>query len=84
MSWHNYGLAVDIVFRDEAGWTWNEKLPWQDLRKIGGMLGLEYLSWDLPHFQKTWGLKIEEALKIFEEGKVIPSVWTELDKRRKI
>ncbi|MEK6881650.1 MAG: M15 family metallopeptidase [Nanoarchaeota archaeon] len=40
-SWHNYGFAVDIVFRDINGnWTWNvDKETWIKLGNIGKSLG---------------------------------------------
>ena len=40
-SWHNWGLAADVVFRDRAGkWTWSGE--WAALGKIGEAAGLEW------------------------------------------
>ena len=54
-SFHNYGLAADIVFRPHGNWSWDDSLPWEKLGKLGEGLGLEWGGrWkfqDLPHFQ---------------------------------
>ena len=56
-SWHNYSLAFDIVDRDKGYET-----DWNALDKIAEKVGLEHpLKWDLPHFQKTFGLTISEC-----------------------
>ena len=81
-SWHNYGLAVDIVFKDEKGnFTWNKKLSdWEDLGKVGELFGLEWGGrWkkfpDFPHFQLRGSFKtVADAKKILME-KGIDSVW---------
>ncbi len=75
-SWHNYGLAVDVVliidgkvasydftkdFDDDGMSDWKEidaifkKYGWTGLYRKDGT------RWDLPHFQKTFGLTIAEA-----------------------
>lgn len=52
-SYHQYGLAVDIIFRD-YGWSPPEGW-WDELGKVGKFLGLEWGGdWavkDRPHFQ---------------------------------
>jgi peptidoglycan L-alanyl-D-glutamate endopeptidase CwlK len=80
-SWHQYGLAVDIVFKDEKGnWTWNEKKDWEGLGKIGEMFGFVWGGrWkfkDYPHFQMT-GLvpNVKEAKRILDE-KGIDVLWS--------
>lgn len=56
-SFHNYGLAVDVVFRDEKGNpSWNEGHDWKRLGEIGKETGLYWGGdWktfnDRPHFQ---------------------------------
>lgn len=66
-SYHNYGLAVDIVFKDNRGnWTWNSD-QWERLGQIGKSLGFEWGGdWkgfvDCPHFQYTFGLSIDDLL----------------------
>jgi len=61
-SWHNYGLAADIVFKNEKGWTWDKKFPeWEELGKVGEIFNLEWGGrWkmqDLPHFQKRGSIQ---------------------------
>ncbi|HEU0217266.1 MAG TPA: D-alanyl-D-alanine carboxypeptidase family protein [Stellaceae bacterium] len=51
-SYHQYGLAVDIVGFVRGNWTWD--LPsanWARLHEIGAEHGLEWLSWEKPHLQ---------------------------------
>lgn len=80
-SWHCYGLAADLVFKDDRGnWTWN-KTPeqWEELGKCGEVFGLTWGGrWkmkDYPHFQKTGSLKnVHEAKMLLEKGG-IEAVW---------
>ena len=86
MSWHNYGLAVDIVFKDSRRrWSWANKHNWKRLGEIGKELGLfwggDFRSFsDRPHFQYTKGLKISEAKRLHDKGGLL-EVWKELEKR---
>src|SRR3990167_162077 len=42
-SFHNYGLAVDVVFLDKDGRpSWAEKHPWSFLGMTGKFQGLEW------------------------------------------
>lgn len=71
-SYHNYGMACDIVFKDAAGnWTWDSKMNWKKLGELGRMAGLEWggdgsavdvRKGDMPHFQLSFGLKIKDLL----------------------
>lgn len=85
-SWHNYGLAVDVVFKTLGGrWSWAEMHPWSKLGKFGKMFGLEWGGdWkrfkDRPHFQYTCGVKIAEARRLYKSGGV-QAVWKEIDRR---
>lgn len=80
-SWHNYGLAVDIVFKDsKGGWTWGVPTDtWKQLGACGEIFGLEwggrFASPDYPHFQIKGNLhSIPHAKKIlFEQG--VDAVW---------
>jgi len=83
-SWHNYGLAADIVFKDSSGnWTWNKThAQWDDLGRIGEMFDLDWGGrWsrfpDYPHFQILGRLKqisISAARKMALE-KGIEELW---------
>ncbi|MEO1268074.1 MAG: LysM peptidoglycan-binding domain-containing protein [Myxococcota bacterium] len=56
-SYHNYGLAVDVVFDQRSpGGPWGERNDWEALGRAGEMAGLEWGGrWtsfvDRPHFQ---------------------------------
>ena len=54
-SYHQYGLAVDFVLKVNGNWSWETKgkfaKGWQRLHALGDKLGLEPLSWELPHLQ---------------------------------
>lgn len=68
-SYHNYGLAFDIVDRDKG-----YNADWEELGKIGKKLGLEWGgSWksfvDKPHFQLTKGYSTSELLSLYEQNK---------------
>ena len=61
-SYHNYGLAIDIVPMTALGPDWNKTHPvWQRLISVGTSLGLtagaQFRSFpDWPHFQLTGAL----------------------------
>jgi peptidoglycan L-alanyl-D-glutamate endopeptidase CwlK len=68
-SWHNYGLAVDFVFKKE-GYNASDKL-WKTLGAIIERHGFEWggsPDWikagfnDRPHAQLTKGYTIEDAI----------------------
>ena len=82
-SWHNYGMAVDIVYKDSNGnWTWDvPTTAWEDLGKIGGMHGLTWGGlWkmkDYPHFELPCKINVFAARKIAMVG-TIDDVWKEV------
>lgn len=67
-SFHNYGVAVDIVFRGRE--PWGAQHPWKLLGKVGKSLGFNWGGdWkfkDLPHFELT----LDYTLNDFQTGKV--------------
>ena len=82
-SWHNYGHAVDIVFKDsKGGWTW-DKTPeqWEELGKIGEMFGVAWGGrWkmkDYPHFELICKISVAAARKVACVGG-IEEVWKEV------
>lgn len=88
-SWHNYGLAADIVFKTGKKWSWAEEHPWVTLGLLGESMGLEWGNgmgrdgmekWDRPHFQLARGLKISQAKTIYAAGG-LEAVWNEIAKR---
>lgn len=80
-SYHNFGLAFDIVVLDSAGKpVWDDSHPgWALAGKLGGSVGFEWGgNWtrfkDRPHFQYTGGLSLAECRKLYNEGGT-KSVW---------
>lgn len=85
-SYHNYGLAVDIVLllSDGKVASWDTVTDfdgdgladWQEAVYVFGLFGWEWGgNWktfpDKPHFQKTFGLTISECLNRHNSGQVI-------------
>lgn len=61
-SYHQYGLAADLVLHIDGQWSWDTSNPhrasWRRMHELGIEAGLEPLSWELPHLQIA-GLTIE-------------------------
>jgi len=83
-SWHNYGLAVDVVPMTPLGPDWNTSHPvWQAIITTGEAQGLvagaKWRSFpDYPHFQLTGTLPVspdEGVREAYEQGGVT-GVWT--------
>lgn len=95
-SWHNYGLACDVVFQtskptDPEGvwhWDWSGNLPWAALGSAGESVGLEWGGrWplpktDLPHFELRLGLTLEQAKNLLHSGG-LAAVWESVNQRLK-
>jgi len=81
-SWHNFGLAFDVVALDAMGKAdWNDQHPvWQDLGRLGKAAGLSWGGdWtpkkrDLPHFQYTGGLTLSQCRQHYKTGG-LEEVW---------
>ncbi len=82
-SYHNYGLAVDVVPMTVEGPDWNEQHPvWSRLVSVGTSLGLvagaQFRSFpDWPHFQYTGTLPAspDEHVRELFRGGGITNVW---------
>jgi hypothetical protein len=87
LSWHEYGVAADIVFdanpeKPDLQASWDGKFPWAELGAHGQSFGLEWAgAWkrfrEMPHFQLTRGLQISHALELKNQGG-LPAVWEAL------
>ncbi len=71
-SYHQHGLAADFVLWLNNQWSWSTvgayKRYWNRLQEIGKEVGLEPLSWELPHLQVA-GLKLADLQKgIYPDG----------------
>lgn len=66
-SFHNYGLAFDVVPLEAGKPIWDSGYPvWQTIGKIGKECGLEWAGdWqrfkEFPHFQYTGGLSLAQV-----------------------
>lgn len=78
-SFHQYGMAADLVFLINGEWSWAENLPWDRLGELGLSVGLEWGGFwdsvDRPHFQLTYGLPISNAFKEYNKNHNIEDVW---------
>jgi peptidoglycan L-alanyl-D-glutamate endopeptidase CwlK len=80
-SWHNYGMAIDIVLLIGGGVSWDiskdfdgdGKADWAEVvqvfKEFGWEAGIDWKFRDAPHFQKTLGLTINEMHKRYLAGK---------------
>ena len=77
-SWHQYGLAGDVVFGGPGKWTWAG-----DYARLGPMLEAEGLVWygapgasfkETPHFEMTFGLSLAECEALAKGGGTM-AVW---------
>jgi D-alanyl-D-alanine carboxypeptidase/LysM domain len=82
-SWHNFGLAFDIVVLDSLGKAdWDTAHPgWSRAAAIGKSLGLEWGGdWskfkDLPHFQRIGDLTLAVCRQLFPQG--LEVIWERL------
>ena len=66
-SWHNFGLAFDVAVVVNGQPTWpNDTALWSKIGELGKAQGLvwggDFQSFkDMPHFQYTGGLTLEQA-----------------------
>ena len=71
-SYHNYGLAIDVVeIRADGSANWNT--DWEAIGRIGEAMGMEWGgNWtsivDRPHFQMDFGLSTSQLRQRIEGG----------------
>jgi peptidoglycan L-alanyl-D-glutamate endopeptidase CwlK len=83
LSYHNYGLAIDIVLiinGKTASWDikgdfdGDGKADWQEIvtifKSFGWEAGIDWKFRDAPHFQKTLGYSVRQLLALHQAGKV--------------
>jgi peptidoglycan L-alanyl-D-glutamate endopeptidase CwlK len=82
LSYHNYGLAVDIVLLINGKASWDTvkdfdgdgKADWQEVvtifKQYGWECGIDWKFRDAPHFQKTLGYSVRQLLALHQSGKV--------------
>lgn len=81
-SWHNYGMAADLVFRNAKGvWTWDASLPWLMMGTAAEQVGLRWGGrWktpDLPHVEWKSAIAVQEAKKLYLAGG-LDAVWDKI------
>jgi len=90
ISYHNFGLAVDIVFKDDKGnWSWDKHHNWNRLGEIGKEVGFEWGGdWetikDFPHFQMTFGLSLKDLERLLGDNNDIGQIWAYIDDLNRI
>lgn len=82
-SWHEYGVAADLVFdadpdKPGAQWTWVG--DYKRVDRIMRAVGLETVPGDSPHWQLTGGMSIGEAERLLESDGLV-AVWLEIEAR---
>lgn len=62
-SAHQYGLAFDMAGFVNGKWSWDQSLPWAELKPIALKTGLLMpLRWDLGHVEHPVWKKVRRAL----------------------
>ena len=80
-SWHQYGLAVDLVFQKNGVWTWDKDFDYDKPASILKEYGFEWLyPFEQSHFQITGGLPIREAEKL-AKGSGVEAVWEAVESK---
>jgi hypothetical protein len=82
-SYHNFGLAFDIVVLDSLGKAdWDSShLGWKVAAEVGKSLGLEWGGdWtgfkDVPHFQYTGRISLARCRELYSSG--LEPIWAEV------
>jgi len=83
MSYHNYGLAIDIVLiigGVAASWDIKKdfdgdgKADWMEVvaifKSFGWEWGGDWKFYDAPHFQKSLGYSVKQLLALHQSGNV--------------
>jgi len=78
-SYHNYGLAFDVVGLNPDGKTPNWEIPFERYAPLAKERGFEWGgNWkddpDRPHFQRTYGYTTEELRKMIDSGNTYPTI----------
>jgi len=83
-SFHNYGLALDIVLIDSVSAYWDvvkdfdddAVSDWMEIVKIfkdnGWEWGGDFKTPDAPHFQKTFGYTWQTLLEMYKHQDFVP------------
>lgn len=72
-SWHQYGLAADIVGKTKGKWDWS--IDYDKVEQIMIKHGFNSLKFERAHFQITGGMSIQKAQKITQEQGLL-ALWS--------
>ena len=75
LSYHNYGLAIDLVeiVNNQANWNFDYSKLVPFANKYGLFWGGNFKSIkDKPHFQKEFGYTYKQLLDKYKKGDLIP------------
>lgn len=81
-SFHQFGLAIDVVFGGPGKWSWNKTNPWEKLWEIGEKYHFHPRGRDIgdsPHFDRNYGADILDLRTKYLERGLISDVWAYLN-----
>ena len=82
LSYHNYGMAIDIVLIANGAASWDigkdfdadGKADWMEVvsifKQFGWEAGIDWKFRDAPHFQKSLGYSLRQLLALHQSGMV--------------
>jgi peptidoglycan L-alanyl-D-glutamate endopeptidase CwlK len=80
LSYHNYGMAIDIVLIANGAASWDSgkdfdadgKADWMEVvsifKQFGWEAGIDWKFRDAPHFQKSLGYSVRQLLALHQSG----------------
>lgn len=72
-SWHQYGLAADLVGLINGRWDWS--IDYDRVEQIMISHGFNSLKFERAHFQITGGLSVEKAQRISRDQGLL-ALWS--------
>jgi peptidoglycan L-alanyl-D-glutamate endopeptidase CwlK len=74
-SWHQYGVAADLCFKENGNWTWKKGQPWDQVHAIFHKHGFETLKFEKAHVQITGGMSVRKAMTIAQKDGLL-ALWS--------
>lgn len=74
-SWHQYGLAADLCFKENNAWVWKKSHPWDKVHAIMHKHGFETLKFEKAHVQITAGMNVRKAFEIAKKDGLL-ALWS--------
>ena len=79
-SYHQYGVAADVVFYKDRKWSWEG--PWDLVHEVFESYGFETLDFEKPHVQITASITIDDMQRIYKTSGII-TLWEIMERRLK-